>query len=95
MFRNFLMTTSYREDQCRVIFLAAVWPERLYGVDFFKKSSEIRDSNLSEIDENWSDSDKVSSISDKFESLISKLFSKKSIPHSLSGQTAARKIILY
>ena len=45
------MKTSEREDQYRIIFLAAVWPERLYGIDFFEKSSEIRDSNLSEIDQ--------------------------------------------
>ena len=37
--------------------MVAVWPERLYGIDFFENSSEIRDSNLVEIDENWSESD--------------------------------------
>ena len=35
----------------------AVWPERLYGIDLFEKSLEIRSSNLVEIDENWSGSD--------------------------------------
>ena len=35
----------------------ADWPGRLYGVDFFEKSSEIRDSNLSKIDHNWAESD--------------------------------------
>ena len=39
------------------IFHRAVWPERLYGIDFFEKSLEIRYSNLVEIDENWSESD--------------------------------------
>ena len=33
----------------------AVWPGRLYGVDFFEKSLEIRDSNLVEIDGNRSE----------------------------------------
>ena len=35
----------------------AVWPERLYGIDFFETSLEIRDSNLFEISENWSEPD--------------------------------------
>ena len=29
------------------------WPGRLYGVDFFEKSSEIRDSNLVGIGGKW------------------------------------------
>ena len=33
----------------------AFWPGRLYGVDFFEKSLEIRDSIWSGIDENWSE----------------------------------------
>ena len=33
----------------------ADWPERLYGVDFFEKSLEIRDSNLVGIDGKWSE----------------------------------------
>ena len=35
----------------------AFWPERLYGIGFFEKSLEIRDSNLVEIAENGSESD--------------------------------------
>ena len=40
-----------------IIFHRAVWPERLYRVGFFEKSSEIRDSILSEIGGHWSESD--------------------------------------
>ena len=36
--------------------MVADWPERLYGIDFFEKSLEIRYSNLVEIWESWSES---------------------------------------
>ena len=37
--------------------MVAVWPRGLYGIDFFEKSLEMRDSNLSKIDQNWAESD--------------------------------------
>ena len=54
------MRTSSGEDQYTTIFLVlrvAVWTERLYRSDFFEKSLEIRDSNLSQIDQNWAELD--------------------------------------
>ena len=39
-----------------IISYRAVWPERLYGIDFFENSLEIRDSDLSDIWEKLSES---------------------------------------
>ena len=42
-----------------IIFLVAVWPGRLYGVDFFEKSLEHGYSNLVEIDKKISEIDSI------------------------------------
>ena len=44
------------EDQYRIFFLGAVWPERLYGIDFFEKCSEFGPTHGREV-QNWSELD--------------------------------------
>ena len=57
-FRNLLTKISRREDQYRIIFLGAVWPERLHVcVLCLEKSLEMRDAQITEIDEHWSELD--------------------------------------
>ena len=46
------MKTLRREGQYVVIFHRALWPERPYGIDFFKKSSEFGDSTFPKLSKN-------------------------------------------
>ena len=53
----FLMKTSSREDQYRIAFRRALWPERPYRVDFFEKSCRPTVRELVENPENCPEMD--------------------------------------
>ena len=54
--RKVLVKSWWVEDQYRIIFYVALWPERPQGIDFFEKSWELESDRRPEslkIDKNW------------------------------------------